>query len=92
MDRLDSNIKCQTDPGHCLGNGCPVRMDQLPEGVTSIALYGSSRPLLEAGAKIMTGGVQSQGRLPVHPVETISVRLARTRKRQPGRIKEVLTE
>lgn len=47
------------------GMDVPYGLDQLPEGVTSIALYGSSRPLLEAGAKIMTGGVQSQGRLPV---------------------------
>jgi beta-N-acetylhexosaminidase len=47
------------------GMDVPYGLDQLPEGVTSIALYGSSRPQLEAGAKIMAGRIQSRGRLPV---------------------------
>ncbi|MGA8942914.1 MAG: beta-N-acetylhexosaminidase [Thermoactinomyces sp.] len=43
----------------------PYGLGNLPRGTASIALYGSSEPLLEAGAKILSGEIKSQGQLPV---------------------------
>lgn len=63
--QLIQTLRSKKIPVVVWGMDVPYGLDQLPEETTYIALYGSSYPLLEAGAKMMAGQLKSQGRLPV---------------------------
>ena len=62
---LIQTLRSKKIPVVVWGMDVPYGLDQLPEDVAYLALYGSSRSLLEAAAKVLSGQLQSQGRLPV---------------------------
>lgn len=63
--QLVQTFRSENIPVVVWGMDVPYGLGKLPQGTTSIALYGSSNPLLEAGAKILSGEIKSQGQLPV---------------------------
>ncbi|WP_220183989.1 beta-N-acetylhexosaminidase [Thermoactinomyces mirandus] len=63
--RFVQKLQSEQIPVVIWGMDVPYGLSELPPGTTYIALYGSSNPLLEAGAKILSGEIKSQGLLPV---------------------------
>lgn len=63
--QLVQTLQSENIPVVVWGMDVPYGLGELPRSTTCIALYGSSNPLLEAGAKILSGEIKSQGQLPV---------------------------
>ncbi len=63
--QLVQQLKSEDIPVVVWGMDVPYGLGEMPQSTTCIALYGSSDPLLEAGAKILSGEIRSHGQLPV---------------------------
>lgn len=63
--KLIQQLEAKQKPVIVMGMDVPYDVAKLPPDTTFLALYGSTRPSLEAGVGVMAGSLSSRGRLPV---------------------------